>query len=49
MLGTTVAAAVIQTVHVRNSKPSKDAQLSGNIVFYGMVASHLFQFVAVSL
>jgi hypothetical protein len=25
MLGTTIAAAVIQTVHVRNSKPSKDA------------------------
>jgi hypothetical protein len=49
MLGTTVAAAVIQTIHVRNSKPKADAMLSGNIIFYGMVASHLFQFVAVSL
>jgi hypothetical protein len=42
MLGTTIAAAVVQTVHVRDIGGSKNDKVSGNIVFYAMVASHLF-------
>lgn len=42
MLGTTIAAAVVQTVHVRDVGASKNDKVSGNIVFYAMVTSHFF-------
>lgn len=49
MLGTTIAAAIFQTFHVRRVDKFKAQEVSGNVVLYSMVGCHFFQFLAVCI